>query len=98
MSYWDLAADVAHLITILKRQVLWTDRGIELEADPRHVDLILNEAGEGAKVTTPLVKGPVEEPASQQLLRVAARQVYDSHNMQIASSYCFEFRKLNTMF
>ena len=24
---------------------------------------------------------------------VAARQMYDSHNMQIASSYCFEFRR-----
>ena len=55
-------SDVSHSITILNRLVTWTDRGIELEADPRHVDLLLNEVGcEGAKVTTPLVKERVEE-------------------------------------
>ena len=45
-------SDVSHSIVILNRLVTWTDRGIELEADPRHVDLLLNEvACEGAKVT-----------------------------------------------
>ena len=37
------AANVAHSITILNRLVTWTDRGIEVEADPRHVDLLLSE-------------------------------------------------------
>ena len=47
-----LSDDVSHSTTILNRLVKWTDRGIELEADPRHVDLLLNEVGcEGAKVT-----------------------------------------------
>ena len=31
-------SDVSHSITILNRLVTWTDRGIELEADPRHVE------------------------------------------------------------
>ena len=45
-------SDVSHSITILNRLVTWTDRGIELEADPRHVDLLLYEVGcEGVKVT-----------------------------------------------
>ena len=55
-------SDVSHSIVILNRLITWTDRGIELEADPGHVDLLLNEVGcEGAKVTTPLVKERVEE-------------------------------------
>ena len=32
--------DVDHSIVILNRLVTWTDKGIELEADPRHVALI----------------------------------------------------------
>ena len=47
-------SDVSHSITILNRLMAWTDRGIELEADQRHVDLLLSEVGcEGAKITTP---------------------------------------------
>ena len=69
-------ADVAHSITILNRLVTWTDRGIELEADPRHVDLLLNEVGcEGAKVTTPLVEERVEE--AQSCVGCIAQQVCD---------------------
>ena len=49
--------DVDHSIVILNRLVTWTDKGIEMEADPRHVDLLLQEVGcEGSKVTTPLIK------------------------------------------
>ena len=33
--------DVDHSIVILNRLVTWTDKGIEMEADPRHVDLLL---------------------------------------------------------
>ena len=48
---------VKQTIVILNRLATWTSEGIELEADPRHVELILQEVGcEGAKVTTPLVK------------------------------------------
>ena len=48
--------DVDHSIVILNRLVTWTDKGIEMEADPRHVDLLLQEVVcEGSKVTTPLI-------------------------------------------
>ena len=44
--------NVSLSIVILNRLVSWTEAGIELEADPRHVDLLLKEIGcEGAKVT-----------------------------------------------
>ena len=32
-------------VTILNRIVEWTDAGIQYEADPRHVDLIIEELG-----------------------------------------------------
>ena len=32
-------------IDIFDRLVSWTSRGIELEADPRHADIILREVG-----------------------------------------------------
>ena len=55
----------------------WTDNGIELEADPRHVDLILKEVGcEGSKVTTPLVKERMEEVESAEKLNEADASQY----------------------
>jgi hypothetical protein len=46
--------DVDHSIVILNRLVTWTDKRIEMEADPRHVDLLLQEVVcEGSKVTAP---------------------------------------------
>jgi len=54
--------DVDHSIVILNRVVTWTDKGIELEADPKHVALLIQEVGcEGSKVFTPLVKERFEE-------------------------------------
>ena len=42
-------------MTILNRIVEWTENGITLEADPRHVDLLLHELGlekaKGSEVT-----------------------------------------------
>ena len=78
-------ANVAHSITILNRLVTWTDRGIELEADPRHVDLLLNEVGcEGAKVTTPLVKERVEEALNAEDLDEELYGLYCSASMRLA--------------
>ena len=78
-------ADVSHSITILKRLVTWTDRRIELEADPRHVDLLLNEFGcEGAKVTTPLVKERVEEALNAEDLDEELCGLYRSASMRLA--------------
>ena len=78
-------ADVAHSITLLNRLVTWTDRGIELEADPRHVDLLLNEVGcEGAKVTTPLVKERVEEALNAEDLDEELCGLYRSASMRLA--------------
>ena len=78
----------AHSITILNRLVTWTDRGIELEADPRHVDLLLNEVGcvgcEGAKVTTPLVKERVEEALNAEDLDEELYGLYCSASMRLA--------------
>ena len=41
----------------------WTEHGIELEADPRHVELVLEQLGleRAAPVTTPLVKSKGDE-------------------------------------
>ena len=38
-------SDFSLSIVILNRLITWTDCGIELEADPRHVGLLLNEIG-----------------------------------------------------
>ena len=78
-------SDVSHSIVILNRLVTWTDCGIELEADPRHVDLLLNEVGcEGAKVTTPLVKERVEEALDAEDLDEELRGLYRSASMRLA--------------
>ena len=54
--------NVDHSIVILNRLLMWPDKGIELEVDPRHVEILLREVGcEGSKVTTSLVKERVEE-------------------------------------
>ena len=77
--------DVSHSITILNRLVTWTDRGIELEADPRHADLLLNEVGcEGAKVTTPLVKERVEEALNAEDLDEELCGLYRSASLRLA--------------
>ena len=50
-------------------ELTWTERGIELEADPRHAELIIREMGcQGAKVTTALVKERLEEVESSEPL------------------------------
>ena len=36
---------VIHKISVLNRLVTWTHEGIEMEADPRHVDLVLEQLG-----------------------------------------------------
>ena len=46
----------------LNRLLTWTREGITYEADPRHVEIVLNTVGtEGAKVTTPLVRHKLED-------------------------------------
>ena len=62
--------NVDRSIVVLNRLLTWTDKGIELEADPRHVAIILREVGcEGCKVTTPLV----EERVGKALLKILIR-------------------------
>ena len=69
----------------MNRLVTWTDRGIELEADPRHVDLLLNEVGcEGAKVPTPFVKERVEEALNAEDLDEELCGLYRSASMRLA--------------
>ena len=53
--------NICHQISVLNRLISWTEHGIELEADPRHVELVLEQA---ASVTTPLVKSKGDEEES----------------------------------
>ncbi|CAE7627361.1 unnamed protein product [Symbiodinium sp. CCMP2592] len=57
---------VTHSISVLNRLVTWTTEGIEMEADPRHVDLVLEHLGlnNSSPVTTPLVKSTGDEDES----------------------------------
>ena len=72
-------------IDILNRLVSWTSRGIELEADPRHADIILREVGcEGAKVTTALVKERIEEVEGAEPLTPEDALWYRSVSMRLA--------------
>ena len=50
----------------VNRLISWTEHGIELEADPRHVELVLEQLGltKAASVTTPLVKSKGDEEES----------------------------------
>ncbi|CAK9097534.1 Retrovirus-related Pol polyprotein from transposon TNT 1-94 [Includes: Protease [Durusdinium trenchii] len=52
------ASEVIHSISVLNRLVTWTEKGIEMEADPRHVQLVLQQLNLEAAtpVATPLVK------------------------------------------
>ena len=77
--------DVDHSIVILNRLVTWSDKGIELEADPRHVELLFKEVGcEGSKVTTPLVKERIEEALSSEELDADQAAMYRSASMRLA--------------
>lgn len=77
--------DVDHSIVILNRLLTWTDQGIELEADPRHVEILLREVGcEGSKVTTPLVKERVEEALESEDLSEDMIGMYRSASMRLA--------------
>ena len=73
---------VDHSIVILNRLVAWTDKGIELEADPRHVALLIQEVGcEGSKVSTPLVKERIEEALKSEELPEEQAAMYRSASM-----------------
>ena len=77
--------DVDHSIVILNCLVTWTDKGIEMEADPRHVDLLLQEVGcEGSKVTTPLIKERIEEALTSEELDEETSAMYRSASMRLA--------------
>jgi len=77
--------NVSHSIVILNRLVSWTEAGIELEADPRHVDLLLREIGcEGAKVTTPLIKERLEEIQDAEALDLDLAAKYRSVSMRLS--------------
>ena len=77
--------NVDHSIVILNRLVTWTDKGIEMEADPRHVDLLLQEVGcEGSKVTTPLIKERIEEALTSEELDEETSAMYRSASMRLA--------------
>ena len=77
--------DVDHSIVILNRLVTWTDKGIELEADPRHVALLIQKVGcEGSKVSTPLVKERIEEALNSEELSEEQATMYRSASMRLA--------------
>ena len=72
-------------IDILNRLVSWTNRGIELEGDPRHAEIIIREMGcSGGKITTPLVKERVEEVDSADPLSSDDASKYRSVSMRLA--------------
>ena len=75
---------VIHKISVLNRLVTWTHEGIEMEADPRHVDLVLEQLGleKGVSVTTPLVKVK-EEDMDKTPLGTAEAALYRSIAMRI---------------
>ena len=76
---------VDHSIVILNRLVTWTNKGIELEADPRHVALLIQEVGcEGSKVSTPLVKERIEEALNSEELSEEQATMYRSASMRLA--------------
>ena len=59
--------------------------GIELEADPRRVELILQEVGgEAAKITTPLVKKRMEDVCESEPLSNEEAARYRSVSMRLA--------------
>ena len=69
--------NVDHSIIILNRLLTRTGRGIEVEADPRHVEILLREVGcEGAKDTTSLVKEHVEEALESEELDGSMIAIY----------------------
>ena len=75
---------VIHKISVLNRLVTWTHEGIEMEADPRHVDLVLEQLGleKGVSVTTPLVKVK-DEDMDKTPLGTAEAALYRSIAMRI---------------
>ena len=75
---------VIHQISVLNRLVTWTHEGIEMEADPRHVDLVLEQLGleKSLSVTTPLVKTK-EEDMDKTPLGTAEAALYRSIAMRI---------------
>ncbi|CAE7223346.1 GIP [Symbiodinium sp. CCMP2592] len=77
-------AGVIHQISVLNRLVTWTHEGIEMEADPRHVGLVLEQLGleKGVSVTTPLVKVK-EEDMDKTPLGTAEAALYRSIAMRI---------------
>ena len=60
----------------MNKIVRWTPAGIELEADPRHAEIVIRELGlEQAKpVTTPGAKPPKEDQEERQGDIVQLRQ------------------------
>ena len=74
---------VIHSISVLNRLVTWTNRGIEMEADPRHVDLVLEHLRltSASPVTTPLVKSTGDE--DETLLDKEEASLYRSIAMRI---------------
>ena len=76
---------VDHSIVILNPLVTWTGKGIELEADSRHVALLIQEVGcEGSKVSTPLVKERIEEALNSEELPEEQAAMYRSASMRLA--------------
>eukprot|EP00971_Amphidinium_carterae_P060274 1192760-Amphidinium_carterae.1 len=62
--------------TLLNRVLLWTETGIVYEADPRHVELILAEAGtlHAKELSTLSVRATPEEWAAAQPLKPAEQR------------------------
>ena len=78
-------AGTQQTIDILNRLVTWSAKGIELEADPRHAEIIMNEMGcAGAKVSSALVKERVEEVDSAEPLDPEEIPRYRSVSMRLA--------------
>ena len=72
-------------LSVLNRLVTWTQNGLELEADPRHVDIVLQESGlsSGSSVTSPLVKLKAMDETDDEALSDEDAARYRSLSMRI---------------
>lgn len=52
---------------LLKRTLTWDHAGILWEADPKHVDIILEKTGVTRGVTTPLTKEKVDPEEEEEV-------------------------------
>ena len=77
--------DCVQQLSVLNRLITWSDTGIELEADPRHVELIVTDLGlkGSVPVTTPLLKAKASEEVDETPLSDQDASRYRSIAMRI---------------